>query len=102
MREVTIPHLNNGDGAVSARMMRRPEMKIMRSRLPAGASIGLHAHMTGCEIDYVVSGVGTAVCDSVEEALSAGVCHYCPKGSVHAIQNDGSEDLVLITIVPEM
>lgn len=39
--EVTVPHLNGGDGAVSARMYMAPGNKVMLSRLPAGTSIGL-------------------------------------------------------------
>lgn len=71
------------------------------SRLPAGASIGLRAHGTGSEVNYVLSGTGSAVRDGAEEPLRAGVCHYCPKGSSHSIVNMGGEDLVLFTVVPE-
>ncbi len=46
IEEVTIPHLNDGAGAVSAKMYMEPSNKIMVSRLPAGASIGMHAHTT--------------------------------------------------------
>ncbi len=51
--EVTVPHLNGGDGAVSARMYMAPGNKVMLSRLPAGTSIGLHRHTAGCEMNYV-------------------------------------------------
>ncbi len=46
IEEITIPHLNDGAGAVSAKMYMEPSNKIMVSRLPAGASIGMHAHTT--------------------------------------------------------
>lgn len=42
-----------------------------------------------------------ALCDGVEEPLSAGVCHLCPKGSEHAIVNTGKEDLCLLAVVVE-
>lgn len=101
IEETTIPHLNNGEGSVSAQMFMDPANKIMISRLPAGASIGLHPHTTSSEINYTISGVGIAVCDGQEEELRAGVCQYCPKGSSHSIVNVGAEDLVLFTVVPE-
>lgn len=101
MREATIPHLNGGEGEVSAKMFMDPANKVMLSRLSAGASIGLHVHGTGSEVNYVLSVTGTALCDGEEEALRAGVCHYCPKGSSHSIVNTGGEDLVLFTVVPE-
>lgn len=98
---VTIPHLNGGEGSVSAKMFADPAGKIMVSRLPAGASIGLHRHHASSEINYVVSGVGVTVCGGTEEAMEPGSCHYCPKGEEHSIQNTGREDLVLFTVVPE-
>lgn len=101
IEEVTIPHLNGGDGAVSAKMSMQPACKMMVSRLPAGASIGTHRHTTSSEINYVLSGTGKAVCDGAEEILTAGSCQYCPKGSSHSIMNTGTEDLVLFTAVPE-
>ena len=101
LEEHTIPHLTGGDGAVSAKMFADAAGKIMISRLPAGASIGMHRHTTSWEINYVVSGAGTAICDGAEERLTAGSCHYCPKGSSHSIRNTGADDLVLFTVVPE-
>ena len=101
MPAVTIPHLNDGEGAVSAKMYRDPANKVMVSRLPAGASIGMHPHETSSEINYVLSGTGRAVCDGAEEGLRPGSCQYCPKGSSHCIINTGAEDLVLFTVVPE-
>ena len=99
--EVTIPHLNQGDGAVSARMYADHHNKIMLSRLEPGSSIGLHTHETSSEINYVLAGTGKALCDGQEERLSPGVCHYCPKGTSHSICNDGDGELLLFTVVPE-
>lgn len=74
---------------------------MMVSRIPAGASIGLHEHTTSSEINYVLDGNGKAVCDGKEEMLQAGVCQYCPKGSSYTIFNTGMADLVLFTVVTE-
>lgn len=101
IQEVIIPHLNNGDGSVSAKMFIESNNKIMISRLPAGASIGMHQHTTSSEMNYVISGSGRAVCDDIEEELTVGNCQYCPKGSTHSIMNIGIEELILFTVVSE-
>lgn len=101
MKEVTIPHLNGGDGAVSAKMFMDTHNKVMISRITVGSSIGLHQHTTSSEINYVLSGKGRAVCDETEEELLVESCQYCPKGSFHSIINTGTEDLVLFTVVSE-
>ena len=98
--EFSIPGLNGGAGEVAARMYADPALKIMVSRLPAGAFIGEHPHPASCEVNYVLAGKGRAVCGGAEEELSPGVCHYCPRGSTHSIENTGAEDLVLFTVVP--
>ena len=59
----------------------------------------MHKHNTGDDINYVISGIGKALCDGKEELLSAGCCHICKKGSEHSIINTGHEDLVMITVV---
>lgn len=101
IQEISIPNLNNGNGVIAAKMFIEPTNKIMISRLPSGASIGMHKHTTSSEMNYVISGEGKAICDDTEEILNIGVCQYCPKGSSHSIINTGTEDLILFTVVPE-
>lgn len=101
LKETVIPRLNGGDGYVAAQMLTAKNGKIICSRLPAGASIGMHTHPTSSEICYVVSGMGRAICDGSEEALAPGDCHYCPQHSRHSIINSGQDDLVLFTVVSE-
>ena len=38
-------------------------------------------------MNYIISGIGKAFCDGIEEALKPGVMHICPKGSEHSIVN---------------
>ena len=45
-------------------------------------------------------GTGKVLCDGVYEPLSAGSCHYCPKGHNHSLMNDSEEDLTFFAIVP--
>ena len=101
MKEITIPYLNQGEGAVSAKFFADGNGKIMLSRLPAGASIGLHVHASSSEANYVLSGTGCAVCGGEPEELTPGICRYCPKGASHSIANTGTDDLVLFTVVSE-
>lgn len=98
IKEAAIFHLNGGDGDVSAKMFMNSACKIMISRLPAGASIGIYKHTGSSEINFVLK----AVCEvGAEEALKAGVCQYCPRGVSHSIINAGTENLILFTAVPQ-
>lgn len=98
---VEIPNLNNGIGTVKAQMLANNDGKLMISTLPKGTSIGNHTHNTSCELNYVLSGKGKAICNGDEEELTEGVCHYCPQKSSHSIVNTGTKDLVLLTVVVE-
>lgn len=99
--ETVLPHFKNGEKCAHAKMHVDPLCRIMRVRLEPGASIGLHTHETSCEIVYFFSGSGKAIYDGAEERISAGACHYCPKGHSHTVINDGTEDLLFLGIVPE-
>lgn len=101
LKNVEMNHLNGGQGTAGAKMFMDHAHKIMVSRLAKGCSIGTHCHSASSEINYVLSGRGIAVCDGEEESLRAGVCHYCPLGSVHSIRNTGNDELVLFTVVTE-
>ena len=101
IEEFILPGMNGGVGTMSARMYIAPGWKIIPCTIHAGGSIGMHGHPTSDEMDYVLSGTGTAVCDGVREQLGPGVCHVCRKGSEHSLVNTGSEPLVLLTVVVE-
>lgn len=99
LAEHKIQGMNNGTGEMSAKMYMDEQGKIISCSIHTGGSIGLHKHNTGDDINYVISGIGKALCDGKEELLSAGCCHICKKGSEHSIINTGHEDLVMITVV---
>ena len=50
-------------------------------------------------MNYIISGMGKAICNGIEEELKPGVIHICPKESEHSIINTGEDDLVMLTIV---
>ena len=101
IEERNVPGMNNGTGTMSAKMYMSETGKIISCKIHPGGSIGSHKHMTSDDINYILSGVGKAICDGKEEFLAAGVCHICKKGSEHCIINTGSVDLVMLTIVVE-
>lgn len=100
-KAVTVPGMNGGTGTMTAKIYSDAGGKVIPCTLHAGGSIGLHRHETSDDISYILSGTGRAVCDGREEALCAGVCHICKKGSEHSIANTGCEDLVMLTVVVE-
>ena len=99
--EQRVPGMNGGTGEMSARMYMDQQGKIIPCRIHPGGSIGLHPQLSGDDINFILSGTGKAICDGVEEALIAGVCHICKKGSQHSIINTGHDDLVMLTVVVE-
>lgn len=104
IKEVTVPHLNGGEGSVTAKMFSKSDgsAKYMISTLPKGSSIGSHEHRSSSEINFVLSGEGLSICDRKKEPLSPGCMALCPYGSTHSIENTGDEDLVLFTVVTEL
>ena len=73
----------------------------MRAKRIPGASIGLHTHETSSEVIYILEGEGKVLYDGAYEAVSAGSCHYCPKGHTHSLINDSEKDLYFLAVIPE-
>ncbi len=99
LKEMKIPGMNNGTGQMTVRMYNDEKYRIIPTVIHAGGSIGLHMQSSGDDMNYILSGTGKAICDGVEEKLSAGMMHICPKGSEHSIINTGDDDLIMLTIV---
>lgn len=99
MQEISVPHLDGGEGEVIAKMRVEKFGRVILCRIPAGSSVGLHTQNGSTDFNFVVSGEGLATCDGAAERLTAGVCHICPSGSAHSIANTGADDLVLFTAV---
>lgn len=101
LEAVTVPGMNRGTGEMTAKLYMGQGGKIIPCAIHPGGSIGPHRHETSDDINYILSGTGTALCDGVEEPLAAGCCHICKKGSTHSIVNTGDQDLVMLTLVVE-
>ena len=74
---------------------------IMCDKLEAGASIGYHKHEKNSEIIYIIKGSGKVLYDNVEERVTEGQCHYCPKGHYHSLINNTSSELLFFAVVCE-
>lgn len=101
MTETEIPHFKGGEKSLMAKMYTDDLGKILHGRLVPGASIGTHTHDTSSEMIFIISGVASIICDGQAEEVTAGSCHYCPKGHTHTMRNQGTEDLVFFAVVPE-
>ena len=101
MGENWMANFKGGEKGLLAKMFSDDNNKIIRARLIAGATVGEHTHESGSEIIFALSGEAIATTDGVEEHLTAGDCHYCPKGHRHFLKNDGPEDFVFFAVVTE-
>ena len=101
LKETPIPEFNGGMGTTILRMFDDKKVKILFGRLEPNASVGLHSHMTSCEVIFVLSGEGMVLCDGEMEPVGPGDCHYCPKGHSHSLINKGIEELIFWAVVPE-
>ncbi len=73
---------------------------VLRKRvLHKGAGIGLHPQHKD-EIYYIVSGQGSYVLDGKQHDVRAGHALLTRKGSSHALQQVGDEDLVVLLAYP--
>ena len=94
-----IKEFKGGLGELLLKKFEDESCKIMRSTLTKGSTIGLHKHEDDCEILYILSGKGYAVCDGKREDLSKGIVHYCPKDYEHTVINTGDTNLEMYAIV---
>ncbi len=67
--------------------------------LPPGASIGFHQHDGEEELFYFISGHGRLNEDGRWQDVKAGDASLTPGGHGHAIENNGSEPLVLVAVI---
>ncbi len=100
LEETVLPGFQGGEGEFRARMRTDGLGKILRGTLEPGCTIGLHTHGTSSEIIYILSGTGKVLYDGAYEPLTAGSCHYCPKGHAHSLINDSQGTLTFFAVVP--
>ena len=101
MPDTVLEHFNGGEGTFIAKMFNDGKCKILRGLLKPGCSIGMHTHETNSEIMHVLSGAARVIMDGETLIIPAGQTHYCPKGHTHMTMCEGTEDLVILAVVPE-
>ena len=101
MEENPVPEFKGGVGITNLKKFENELGKIILGRLEPGATIGLHTHETNSEAIYIISGDADFIYDDGTEHVSAGGCHYCPKGHSHSMINNGAEDIVFFAVVSE-
>ena len=102
IQEVRNEHFKGGEGAALIRTCTDGVHKVMRIRLEAGSSIGMHTHQGACEMYIVLSGKGRIIYEGETYTILPGQAHYCPEGKQHTLINDGPEDLVIFAVVPNL
>lgn len=101
IEEQVIPNFKGGEKAIKSHMYTDEACKIMWASLEPGATIGVHTHETSSEIIFMLKGTGVVLYDDGKEVLSAGNCHYCPKGHSHSLRNESNEVITFYAVVPE-
>ena len=97
------PNMRGGSGTVELKALspNLPEKMRLFSRieLAPGCSIGYHVHENETELFFFASGSGR-VCDDGEWFdVTAGDVMSTPNGHGHAVENNGTEPLVLVAAI---
>ncbi|MBR5134032.1 MAG: cupin domain-containing protein [Clostridia bacterium] len=99
--EQHLEHFKGGEGVFHARIVVESDAKILKGRLDAGASIGLHCHDSdGGEIIRIDSGRGYVLYEGERIPLETGDVHYCPKNHAHSLVNDSDDELSFFAVIP--
>jgi mannose-6-phosphate isomerase-like protein (cupin superfamily) len=69
------------------------------TRLPPGASIGLHEHTGETEYYMILSGSGIVLDGGAETALAPGDLVITGGGASHSIRNAGHDELVFLALI---
>ena len=91
--EIYITHLLSDDEMVGQCKM------FAKVVIPPGASIGEHYHYGDSETYHILSGVGTYSDNGDIYEVTTGNTTFCPDGSMHGIENKGTEDLIFTALI---
>lgn len=101
MEAECMPNFKGGEGELLAKSQSDGTNKVLYGTLTPGSTIGYHKHETNSEIIYILEGNGKCLYEDGEEILSAGDCHYCPKGHSHSLINNSDKNLIFFAVIPE-
>lgn len=80
IREISLPHFNGGEGETALKTFSDRSVTVLTGRLEPGDSVGLHTHLTDCEVIYVISGTGKAIGKRRAGARCARIGALLPQG----------------------
>jgi uncharacterized cupin superfamily protein len=63
---------------------------------PGEAVRPAHSHPNGEEAIYIIRGIGRVLIDGVVEQVKEGTAVLFPQGSVHMLQNTGTEEMKVV------
>jgi mannose-6-phosphate isomerase-like protein (cupin superfamily) len=69
------------------------------STIKPGHSLGYHVHHNDSETFYILSGVGEFNDNGTVRTVRAGDVTFTPDGCGHGMENNGTEDLVMMALV---
>ncbi len=98
-------NMRGGTGTVQIKHLFKQDELTGKARLaaeitiPAGGSIGFHHHDREEEIYYIISGKGKVVDQDVTKEVAPGDAILTGGGKGHAVENTGSEPLVMMAVI---
>ena len=70
--------------------------QLAQARIPPGARLMPHAHRDMHEVFIVLAGHGLLHCDGSTHDVGPGSCIEVAPGEMHAFENGGTEELVVV------
>lgn len=105
MRKQIMTELRGGQGSVeAAHILEGDELfgkgrMFARMTLKPGTSIGLHQHEGSFDVYYILRGEGVYNDNGVLFPVKAGDMGMVEDGGSHGLENTGTDDLVIISVV---
>jgi len=82
---------------VNRDLLNAQHLSVCMVRIAPGQTVKpAHSHPNGEEVVYIIRGCGRVMVDGVVDAIKEGTTILFPQGSVHMLQNNGSEELKAI------
>ncbi len=94
----TAAHYTWGSGCDGWHLVNRPELSVIRERMPPGTSEARHFHTAARQFFYVLSGSAVLEVDGVDLALAAGQGLEVVPGARHQIFNRSEAPLEFLVV----
>jgi quercetin dioxygenase-like cupin family protein len=82
---------------VNRELLNATHLSVCVVRIAPGQTVRpAHSHPNGEEVVYIIRGCGRVMVDGAVDAVAEGTTILFPQGSVHMLQNNGSEEMKAI------